>query len=224
MPTVPRPLDPRAPVHHRTLRRTVPPPRRIRLAGGSATDEARAKGRLVPTAMIKAVFFDVDFTLIHPARHSGRGIPARLRAHGIAVDPRASIERSPAPRRSSTSTTRRSTTPSSSSTTPRRSSSRWAAAGRRSTTGAREIYDEWAANHHFELYDDVPDVLRSWPARDAHRLDLELAPLPRIVHDALRAAITRQRVSVGRRSTAHEAAPSIFEEALDARRRRRAKR
>jgi len=25
---------------------------------------------------------------------------------------------------------------------------------------AREIYDEWAANQHFELYDDVPAVLR----------------------------------------------------------------
>jgi putative hydrolase of the HAD superfamily len=26
---------------------------------------------------------------------------------------------------------------------------------------SREIYDEWAACHHFELYDDVPDVLRA---------------------------------------------------------------
>ena len=26
---------------------------------------------------------------------------------------------------------------------------------------AREIYAEWAANHHFELYDEVPAVLRS---------------------------------------------------------------
>ena len=25
---------------------------------------------------------------------------------------------------------------------------------------AREIYAEWAANHHFELYDDVPAVLQ----------------------------------------------------------------
>jgi putative hydrolase of the HAD superfamily len=26
---------------------------------------------------------------------------------------------------------------------------------------SREIYDEWAACHHFELYDDVPGVLRT---------------------------------------------------------------
>ena len=25
---------------------------------------------------------------------------------------------------------------------------------------ARDIYDEWAACHHFEMYEDVPDVLR----------------------------------------------------------------
>ena len=26
---------------------------------------------------------------------------------------------------------------------------------------AVEVYDEWASNHHFHLYDDVPDVLRA---------------------------------------------------------------
>ena len=25
---------------------------------------------------------------------------------------------------------------------------------------SKEIYDEWAACHHFEMYDDVPAVLR----------------------------------------------------------------
>jgi HAD superfamily hydrolase (TIGR01662 family) len=29
---------------------------------------------------------------------------------------------------------------------------------------AREIYAEWASNHHFELYDDVPEVLRELTA------------------------------------------------------------
>ncbi len=32
-------------------------------------------------------------------------------------------------------------------------------------TAAREIYQEWAACHHFFLYDDVPDVLRELHAR-----------------------------------------------------------
>ena len=26
---------------------------------------------------------------------------------------------------------------------------------------AREIYDEWSACHHFEMYEDVPEVLRA---------------------------------------------------------------
>jgi HAD superfamily hydrolase (TIGR01662 family) len=30
---------------------------------------------------------------------------------------------------------------------------------------AVEIYDEWATNHHFEMYDDVPDVLEAIAAR-----------------------------------------------------------
>ena len=30
---------------------------------------------------------------------------------------------------------------------------------------AREIYDEWAGCHHFELYDDVPRTLREIAAR-----------------------------------------------------------
>lgn len=30
---------------------------------------------------------------------------------------------------------------------------------------AIEIYEEWAANHHFEMYDDVPEVLRTLAGR-----------------------------------------------------------
>ena len=30
---------------------------------------------------------------------------------------------------------------------------------------AVEIYEEWATNHHFEMYDDVPEVLRALAAR-----------------------------------------------------------
>ncbi len=30
---------------------------------------------------------------------------------------------------------------------------------------AVEVYDEWASNHHFEMYDDVPDALRAIDAR-----------------------------------------------------------
>jgi putative hydrolase of the HAD superfamily len=30
---------------------------------------------------------------------------------------------------------------------------------------AVEVYEEWALHHHFEMYDDVPDVLRAIAAR-----------------------------------------------------------
>jgi len=30
---------------------------------------------------------------------------------------------------------------------------------------AVEVYDEWASNHHFQMYDDVPDVLKAIDAR-----------------------------------------------------------
>ena len=33
------------------------------------------------------------------------------------------------------------------------------------TRAATEIYDAWAANHHFDLYDDVRDVLPALAAR-----------------------------------------------------------
>ena len=32
-------------------------------------------------------------------------------------------------------------------------------------TCAVEVYDEWASHHHFDMYDDVPDVLRAIAAR-----------------------------------------------------------
>src|ERR671912_2075744 len=57
----------------------------------------------------RAVFFDVDFTLIHPGpSFEGRG----GRGPGVEL-------------------------------------------------AAREIYDQWAACHHFEMYPEVPEVLRS---------------------------------------------------------------
>ena len=37
-------------------------------------------------------------------------------------------------------------------------------AGPRVDACAREIYAEWAACHHFDLYDEVPAVLRELPA------------------------------------------------------------
>ena len=83
------------------------------------------------------------------------------------------------------------------------SSRRWAARASSSTRCAREIYDEWAACQHFFLYDDVTPVLRELAARGFEAgPDLELAPLPRVVPAALRAARADRRRRCRRPSTA----------------------
>ena len=47
---------------------------------------------------------------------------------------------------------------------------------------AREIYDQWSVNHHFEMYDDVAPVLAELQQRGLIvGADLELAPQPRRV-------------------------------------------
>ena len=113
-------------------------------------------------AVTRAVFFDVDFTLIYPGpMFRGEGYRRVLRAarHGRSTS-RGSTPPWRARRRFSTPHEGDSTTPRSSSVTPATSSSRWAAAGRASMPARVEIYAEWAACQHFELYDEVPDVLR----------------------------------------------------------------
>ena len=54
-----------------------------------------------------------------------------------------------------------STIPRSSSSTRGASSKAWAERGPGVAAAARDIYDQWAACHHFELYEDVPEVLRA---------------------------------------------------------------
>ena len=111
----------------------------------------------------RAVFFDVDFTLIYPGPDvSGEGYRRVLRAprHRRSTVA-ASSARSPARRRSSISRRASSTTPRSSSLHPphHRADGR---PGTRLDACAREIYDEWAACQHFELYDDVRRCCASW--------------------------------------------------------------
>ena len=141
---------------------------------------------------------------------SRRGLSRVLRArYGMDDRPGAvSRRRSPPRRRCSTAPRTRRTTTRSSSSTRAASSRGWAAPGRALDACASEIYREWAACQHFELYDDVPDVLRELAGGGiAHRADLELAPLPRVVPVALRAARADQRDRLVVRARVHEAAP-----------------
>lgn len=109
---------------------------------------------------IRAVFFDVDFTLIHPGpRFHGPGYAATCAEYGIAVDP-ARFDDAVAfalPMLddledplydhdlfiSYTAAIIR----------------RMGGEGDGVRRAAAEIYDAWAANHHFDLYDDVRAVL-----------------------------------------------------------------
>lgn len=109
---------------------------------------------------VRAVFFDVDFTLIHPGpRFHGPGYAATCAEHGIVVDA-ARFDAAVAlalPLLDDVAD-------------PLYDHDlfiRYTAAiieqmggqGAGVRTAAAEIYEAWAGNHHFDLYDDVHDVL-----------------------------------------------------------------
>jgi len=115
---------------------------------------------------IRAVFFDVDFTLIHPGpRFHGPGYAATCAEYGVAVDATrfdAAVSR----------------------TLPMLDDladplydhdlfinytaaiiEQMGGAGDGVRRAAAEIYEAWAANHHFDLYDDVQEVIPALAAR-----------------------------------------------------------
>jgi putative hydrolase of the HAD superfamily len=111
--------------------------------------------------MTRAVFFDVDYTLIYPGpTFQGEGYQRFCAAHGIAVDP---ARFDPAVRAASAILVEeqdhvyddeifvRYT---------RRIIEEMGGTGDRLDACARHVYAEWAACQHFFLYDDVAPVLR----------------------------------------------------------------
>jgi HAD superfamily hydrolase (TIGR01662 family) len=108
----------------------------------------------------RAVFFDVDFTLIYPGPiFQGSGYRDFCARHGVRIDP----ERFDGAVRAAASLLDARQTvydPAIFIEYTRRIIEEMGGAGEGVTRAAREIYDEWSACHHFELYDDVPDVLR----------------------------------------------------------------
>ncbi len=110
----------------------------------------------------RAVFFDVDFTLIFPGPTFGaEGYRAFCARHGVDVDP-SQFEAAVA------SAAPLLDQPDDAIYDPEvfvaytsRIIEGMGGAGPQVDACSREIYDEWAACHHFELYDDVPGVLRT---------------------------------------------------------------
>lgn len=108
----------------------------------------------------RAVFFDVDFTLIRPGPAlQGSGYREFCTRHEVDVDPDA-FERAVAEASLFLEATPGAYDPD----IFVRHTSRIIRAMGGSGTGveraAREIYEQWAACHHFEMYAEVPDVLR----------------------------------------------------------------
>jgi putative hydrolase of the HAD superfamily len=116
--------------------------------------------------MIRSVFFDVDFTLIYPGTtFRGEGYQSFCAGYGIEVDPKAfgravasaaaildGPEDAPYDAEIFVGYTRHII-------------EQMGGRGDQVDACAREINAEWAACQHFELYEEVPDVLRELAAR-----------------------------------------------------------
>ena len=110
--------------------------------------------------MTRAVFFDVDFTLIYPGpTFQGIGYHTFCAKHGVDVDPRA-FDAAVLSASSLLAPLGDVYDPEIFIQYTRRIIEGMGGSGPGVDRAARDIYDEWSSCHHFELYDDVADVLR----------------------------------------------------------------
>jgi putative hydrolase of the HAD superfamily len=109
----------------------------------------------------RGVFFDVDFTLIYPGpRFQASGYHEFCAKHGIAVDPEA-FDRAVAQAASGLEPGDDIYDAQLYVDYTKRIIEGMGGRGPALDAAAREIYAEWAACQHFEMYEDVPDVLRT---------------------------------------------------------------
>lgn len=167
--------------------------------------------------MTEAVFFDVDFTLIYPGpTFQGAGYRDFCSRYGVAVDP-AEFDRAVAAASAILDVQGGIYDPQVFVTYTRRIIEGMGGRGPAVDDAAREIYDAWAACHHFSLYDDVADVLR-----ELHRRGLKIG----LISNTQRCLSSFERhfeleglFSVALSSFEHgymKPHPSIFEAALRA--------
>lgn len=110
--------------------------------------------------IVRAVFFDVDFTLIHPGpTFRGEGYEAFCLRYGMTVDRGrfAAAVNSAAPLLEGDASAVYDAEIFVAYT--RHIIEQMGGRGAAVDPCAREIFAEWAGNHHFDLYDDVPDAL-----------------------------------------------------------------
>jgi putative hydrolase of the HAD superfamily len=115
--------------------------------------------------MTRAVFFDVDFTLIYPGpTFQGTGYRDFCARHGVVVDP-AKFDAAVVSASSLLEDDSGLFDPALFIRYTRQIIEAMGGSGPAVDAAARDIYDEWSACQHFFMYDDVPEVLRA--LRDA---------------------------------------------------------
>jgi HAD superfamily hydrolase (TIGR01662 family) len=111
-------------------------------------------------AATSAIFFDVDFTLIYPGpTFQGVGYRDFCANHGVEVDA-DKFARAVVAASSLLDTNGDVYDPEIFIQYTRRIIEGMGGSGEGIDRAAREIYDAWSACHHFEMYDDVPEVLQ----------------------------------------------------------------
>jgi putative hydrolase of the HAD superfamily len=115
---------------------------------------------------VKAVCFDVDFTLIYPGpTFQGEGYARFCARHDITIDPSRFADAVRAASAILHDVQDHSYTPDIFVRYTRRIIEEMGGTGDRLDAVAGEIYMEWAACQHFFLYDDVTPALRELAAR-----------------------------------------------------------
>ena len=113
-----------------------------------------------------AVFFDVDFTLIHPGpRFQGTGYEACCTRHGVQVDT-SRFDEAVAGAASVIESADVVYDADLYVKYTQRIIELMGGSSPGAELAARELYDDWAEHHHFSLYDDVLGTLESLKAND----------------------------------------------------------
>ena len=121
--------------------------------------------------MTRAVFFDVDFTLIHPGpAFQGSGYAEACARHGVSVDARR-FEQAVAAASVALHTDGSEYDPAIFVEYTCRIIEGMGGTGEGVVRAATDLYDAWAGCHHFTLYEEVPDVLRELRS-DGYRIGL----------------------------------------------------
>jgi putative hydrolase of the HAD superfamily len=124
------------------------------------------RGQAVPVPATRAVFFDVDFTLIYPGpAFQGEGYQTFCARHGMAVDASAFGRAVAEASTLFDDLKSHRYDPQLFIDYTRRIIEGMGGSGPAATACAREMYEEWAACQHFSLYEDVEPAFRRLVAR-----------------------------------------------------------